>query len=811
MSDADFDPYHKWLSIPPAEQPANYYRLLGVELFNSDPDIIDLAAQRQMSFVRTFALGEHGERAQSLLNELAKARAILLDPESKAKYDAWLNAQQRQPAAVPSPPDASANVGPSVQLNIPTAPVAPRKTSRPKKRRQQPSKLIPSVAGFVGVLLVGSLLAWLLSGPEQPVVAELTANDPPSRDRQGSEERDEVQPIQPPGGLGSILDSAKPSSGGVAEEVAEETPGPMEPDVQPEKTSPPEPEEPTAETIVVSSEQSDANNTPAPAVAPFDSDQAKSYQEAWAEHLGLDVDVTNSIGMKLRVIPPGTFTMGEGNDAHEVTITKPFMLGVHEVTQADYQTVMRTNPSKFKGARNPVEEINWNDATEFCRRLSLLPREKRAGRVYRLPTEAEWDYARRAGTTTTYSFGEDESLLSRYGWFNKNSGGTTHPVGSKLANPFGLYDMHGNVWESCQDWYGDYPNFAVIDPKGDISGSRRVYRGGSWYSPAVFCRSAYRTGSNPSYRSSFYGFRVTCVPSGNPVAEVAASPDMNSGRNVEPDAIASPPIAAPVNDGPEPAIAPFDAAEAKVHQGRWARHLRKRVEVTNSIGMKLRVIPPGTFMMGSEALDREKPIHEVTLTKPFMIGVHEVTQADYQQVMGVNPSQFKGVRNPVEKVSWNDATEFCRRLSLLPREKLARRVYRLPTEAEWEFACRAGTTTMYSFGDAESLLNRYGWTKDNGGRATHPVGSKLANPFGLYDMHGNVWEWCSDRYGDYPSDAVTDPAGVSSGLGRVLRGGSWFNTAGDCWSANRFRFDPSYRNNCGGFRVTCVPSGQSSE
>ena len=139
MNDSDFDPYRKWLGIPPNAQPPNHYRLLSVELFEADPEVIDTAAQRQMSFVRTFALGEHAEHAQSLLNELAKARATLLDPESKAKYDASLNAQRQQPAVVPSPPAATDDVMQSVPFDISTVPVAPRKTSRPKNRRKQRS------------------------------------------------------------------------------------------------------------------------------------------------------------------------------------------------------------------------------------------------------------------------------------------------------------------------------------------------------------------------------------------------------------------------------------------------------------------------------------------------------------------------------------------------------------------------------------------------------------------------------------------------------------------------------------------------
>ena len=227
-------------------------------------------------------------------------------------------------------------------------------------------------------------------------------------------------------------------------------------------------------------------------------------------------------------------------------------------------------------------------------------------------------------------------------------------------------------------------------------------------------------------------------------------------------------------------------------------------ESATSVGMKFKLIPAGTFTMGigNEA-------HEVTLTKPFKMGVHEVTQAQYEQVMGVNPSHFKGAENPVEEVSWGDAVEFCRRLSDLPAEKAAGNVYRLPTEAEWEYACRAGTTTMYSFGDDDSELGDYAWFLENSGTKTHPVGRKQPNAWGLYDMHGNVWEWCQDRYGDYPSGSVTEPTGPAVGSARLIRGGCWFFTAGYCRSAYRFGYGPSNRiNRTLGFRVCLSPYGQ---
>ena len=174
--------------------------------------------------------------------------------------------------------------------------------------------------------------------------------------------------------------------------------------------------------------------------------------------------------------------------------------------------------------------------------------------------------------------------------------------------------------------------------------------------------------------------------------------------------------------------------------------------------------------------------------------------------MGSVPSDWEDDDRPVEIVSWNDAQEFCEKLSALAEERAAGRVYRLPTEAEWEYACRAGTTTAWSFGDAESLLGDFAWFRDNAEETTHAVGQKKPNAFGLYDMHGNVWEWCSDWHGDYASGSATDPTGPSSGSDRVLRGGSWLNPAGYCRSAFRIRFNQSRRNSNYGFRLALSPS-----
>jgi formylglycine-generating enzyme required for sulfatase activity/serine/threonine protein kinase len=224
--------------------------------------------------------------------------------------------------------------------------------------------------------------------------------------------------------------------------------------------------------------------------------------------------------------------------------------------------------------------------------------------------------------------------------------------------------------------------------------------------------------------------------------------------------------------------------------------------VRNSIDMPLRLIPAGEFVMGASANDNEKPEHRVRITQPFYLGVYPVTQAEYQRVMGKNPGKFGGNdRRPVEMVSWEDAQEFCRRLS-----KQEGTAYRLPTEAEWEYACRAGSVGRWCFGDDESLLEQYAWYSKNSNSSTQPVGQKKPNGWGLYDMHGNVWEWCADYwdanyYKQFSDKVAADPRGPSGGSYRVFRGGSWRNGASDCRSAYRLWIDPGLRRDFLGFRL----------
>ena len=214
------------------------------------------------------------------------------------------------------------------------------------------------------------------------------------------------------------------------------------------------------------------------------------------------------------------------------------------------------------------------------------------------------------------------------------------------------------------------------------------------------------------------------------------------------------------------------------------------------IDMKFAWCPPGKFLMGGIANDAEQPVHRVTLTKGFYMGVFPVKQFEWQALMGYNPSQFRGDDQPVEQVTWDDCQDFSQKM-----RELTGKPIRLPTEAEWEYACRAGTTSEYCNGGDEAALRKAGWFHGNSNSQTQPVGRLAANGWGLHDMHGNVWEWCQDFHGAYGSKNVTDPKGATSGDARTCRGGSWSVGLSFCRAACRNWRGPGGRSDIVGCRV----------
>ncbi|MGA2502403.1 MAG: formylglycine-generating enzyme family protein [Tepidisphaeraceae bacterium] len=255
---------------------------------------------------------------------------------------------------------------------------------------------------------------------------------------------------------------------------------------------------------------------------PFDQDEAQRRQRDTAEALGLpiekDVDLGNGVMVRLVLIPAGRFVMGSpyselghnlggfaDETRHEVTITRPYYLGKYELTQEQWQAVMGDNPSESKGAGYPVEGVGWVDADAFCKKAA-----SKLGLPIRLPTEAEWEFACRAGTAKAFGESDEVEALNAAGWYGNNSGARLHRVGEKAPNRWGLYDMRGNVWEWCQDWVAPFSDAPVTDPQGPAQNEYedRVLRGGCWRNPPGFCRSAARDFDGVEDRSGFVGFRV---------------------------------------------------------------------------------------------------------------------------------------------------------------------------------------------------------------------------------------------------------------------------------------------------------------
>ena len=507
------------------------------------------------------------------------------------------------------------------------------------------------------------------------------------------------------------------------------------------------------------------------------------------------VDLGKGVKLDLVLIPVGKFMMGSPasekgrrNDEtqHEVTLTKPYYMGKCEVNQEQWEGVMGNNPSKGAiGAKFPVTNVSWEDCQDFIKKLNA----KTSG-GYRLPTEAEWEYACRAGTTTVYSVGD--SITKADANYGDGLDGQIKSLGSYKPNAFGLYDMHGNVCEWCEDWYGDYPTGSVTDPRDPGTGEYRVLRGGSFCNDVSLARSSYRYNYIPTGRSFDLGLRLA--------------------RSVDNKAAVVPPVPKPDPAEVMPApgdllVAPFSEAKAKEVQKSVAKSLQKEVEEKADLGkgikLDLVLIPAGKFMMGSPESEvgrvNNETQHEVTLTKPYYMGKYEVTQEQWEGVMENNPSSTKGAKFPVTDVSWEDCQEFIKKLNA----KMSGG-YRLPTEAEWEFACRAGTTTAYSVGDVITPQDaNYGDSKIGGKPVA--VGSYKPNAFGLYDMHGNVWEWCEDWKADYTAGTVTDPKGPATGKPRVLRGGSFYINESLARSSDRLDLPPTYRDLGNGFRLARTP------
>ena len=618
----------------------------------------------------------------------------------------------------------------------------------------------------------------------------------------------------------------------------------------------------------------------------FVSDYGTDKYGAWFEFQVPWRAGTGVVTQRMRWIRAGTFLMGSpqgerdrdsDETQHEVKLSRGYWLADTACTQELWEAVTGKTPSHFKGDRRPVERVSYDNVIKFVSALAKLVPDLSPA----LPTESQWEYACRAGTTTPFSFGDtintDEvNFNGNYPYGNSPKGEyrqETVELKSLPSNCWGLYEMHGNVWEWCSDWFGEYSPEPQVDPAGPAQGSGRVMRGGSWGSSARYVRSACRYWFDPGYRYRNLGFRLLSSASAEPTeaAEVPVA-EQGSEQTRFGEAAASPPLPW---QGERAGVRGLVAKTIRVDEGttsevelsslgpirirsnleevflermtkpKWAVAFGRdrfgtyyadfqvsSIEKGAPVRQRMRWIPPGRFQMGSPAdepgrYDSETQ-HDVTISSGFWMFDTPCTQALWLAVMaGKNPSHFTDLTRPVEQLNWDHACQFAAKLT----SKMPELSFSLPTEAQWEYACRAGTTTAIYTGPLEILgdanapaLDEIAWYGGNCGvdfelsngqavtwlrnkqydfekGGTRRVKQKRPNPWGLYDMLGNVWEWCQDWKGDYPSESQVDPIGPEMGSCRVMRGGSWRDDARFVRSACRSWRDPGARFRDLGFRL----------
>ena len=602
----------------------------------------------------------------------------------------------------------------------------------------------------------------------------------------------------------------------------------------------------------------------------------------------------NVLGMQFVWVPAGEFVMGSERHGEspltEVRIGEGFWLGRHEVTLGQWAMGGRGpyfgGHAKCRTADCPVSNRTWPEVRNFLTRLNGLMARRGLGDRYGLPSEAEWEYAARAGVSG--EAGERHGELDAVAWCGENSGGRAHPVGRKAANGWGLHDMLGNAWEWTASGQWRYPGGSISDWRsisdwlGRLSGGLLpTLRGGGWRYQSR-CRSPHRgfkdypfrtASGGPGYvfgrgglRLRLTGNRIDDHGNGRVTATRLEAGEWVAGR-IEPRGdmdyfvleVTGGEVAIEVMTeggldaegelldesgsrvGSDGGGGAGFTIEATVGPGRYyvavssyrnlasgSYRVQYRRKVTpeagevwaNEMGMEFAWVPAGEFVMGSEwseAEDHERPLTRVEIGEGFWMGRHEVTVGQWEEFVGAtghdtgnrcwssegeeregrtwrNPGFEQSAGDPVVCVSWEDAVAFARWLG----ERVGQR-YGLPSEAEWEYAARAGVSGQA--GEWHGPLGDVAWHEGNSGDRTRPVGGKMTNGWGLHDMLGNAMEWTASWYGDYPGGSVRDWRGPSAGAYRVVRGGSWDDNEFNCRSADRLYGPPGARSVILGFRL----------
>ena len=523
----------------------------------------------------------------------------------------------------------------------------------------------------------------------------------------------------------------------------------------------------------------------------------------------MKLDLGKGVTLRLKKIASGRAFLGAkpeepGFAADEaqrsVRMRQHYWIGMTEVREVEYRQVMQTDHPVAQ-SELPVTRVSWDEAQVFCDQLNALSLNRPAGYAFRLPTENEWEFALRSGEgpakSRSYSWGDEPALRHANmmaGYTHKGAPkGSVQSVGSYAPGPHGLLDMHGNVAEWCVDWYGPIDN---ADQPG-LYGIARVVRGGSWMSTADQTRTAARGREFPTVKRPDVGFRLVLGPE-LPWLELSLDSSPPPQRQVK-----------ALEDFPG-----FPPGENFV------------LPLGDGVSAEMVAIPAGHFFMAAGShLDSSNRMHEVQMhiEKPFWISAHEIDQEVYAIVRRQHPVKPLGVNYPMFGINWKAANFFAMQISQLYKKQLpASYEFRLPTEAEWEYACRAGSTNAYCFGNDKDQLIHYGnfcdrscWVThhrwidgDDGFVETSPVGVFLPNDWGLYDMHGNITEWTLDGFKERSWNIPPDYRFVGKNWDLdyyVTRGGNWSLPREHCTSYFRISVDHWTSNNLVGIRLVLGP------
>jgi formylglycine-generating enzyme required for sulfatase activity len=820
-----FDPYHRWLGIPPKDQPPNHYRLLGLDHFESNPDVIEGAADQRMAYLKRLKTGKQAPLAQRLLKEVAAARICLLNTAKKAIYDQALR-QQQLPEAEPAGDNAFLK---QLQAAVPP----PRPPGRPAARKTKSKSKTPWIAlaaiaaGLAVVVLIVILAAPGKKSGDDSLRAERTEADatkqhPPPAEQKPAPPATKQKSSPPPAEQKPGPPVTKPDAAPPAVKQPSPAPPPQQPGppAEPPKaappaaavTPPPQPVTPPPQPAPPPPAEKAAppSRLPVPAEDACKKGLAMVhdiYKAEWAKAKTAAEKLALAKKLVEESRKPQNDAMGRYallQAAHQLALaagdatiafqTAEEISRLYDVDALDMKLAAvgkMLKAAKTAGQRTPVvekgcallAEAAGKDKFELARQLGqqLLGEARKTHDSELIKSVAAVNKQLKEQAAAFQQFQEAQDTLKsnpadaaanlavgKYLCFTKGQWRRGLPYLAKAGDKE-LQEVAGMETPTPPAAGDDQVKLA--DQWWDLGQSRRspqrerlLLHAGSWYERA-------EASMKPGLLKSKIDKRLNEIAG----LEVAGPSDSD--------------------DAPPVAMGPFDWQTAVRHQRRWSKYLHLPLVKTNSIGMKLILIPPGEFDMGTPEAEskqmieearkagaddlylqnapNEVPRHRVKIIKPFYLGVYPVTQGEYEAVMNDNPSWYRGdPSRPIENILSGEAIEFCHRLSDMPKEKAAGATYRLPTEGEWEYACRAGTTTRYYFGDSEENLSQYAWWRANSRGYARPVGQLKPNAWGLYDMCGNVAQICTGGYGYHTGPPIVDLT-AKEAAEPTPRGGDW--------------------------------------